>query len=128
MEAVWKIEVQDFPAFIVVDDKGNDFFQKWAGHEDGQGSMQAEQDSPMEIDRDFFFGMDTNHDGILSAEELGDGLGITPKEARDLFMTHFKIDIDDGLHVKTCEALLLKSKDLRELMLAYSQGQKPVAP
>lgn len=26
MEAVWKIEVQDFPAFILVDDKGNDFF------------------------------------------------------------------------------------------------------
>jgi fumarate hydratase class I len=26
MEAVWKIDVQDFPAFIVVDDKGNDFF------------------------------------------------------------------------------------------------------
>jgi fumarate hydratase, class I len=27
MEAVWKIEVHDFPAFIVVDDKGNDFFE-----------------------------------------------------------------------------------------------------
>ncbi|WP_328915827.1 MULTISPECIES: fumarate hydratase [unclassified Streptomyces] len=27
MEAVWKIEVEDFPAFVVVDDKGNDFFQ-----------------------------------------------------------------------------------------------------
>ena len=26
MEAVWKIEVEDFPAFIVVDDKGNDFY------------------------------------------------------------------------------------------------------
>ena len=26
MEAIWKIEVNDFPAFIVVDDKGNDFF------------------------------------------------------------------------------------------------------
>jgi fumarate hydratase class I len=26
MEAVWKIEVKDFPAFILVDDKGNDFF------------------------------------------------------------------------------------------------------
>ena len=26
MEAIWKIEVKDFPAFIVVDDKGNDFF------------------------------------------------------------------------------------------------------
>ena len=28
MEAVWRIEVQDFPAFIVMDDKGNDFFAK----------------------------------------------------------------------------------------------------
>jgi fumarate hydratase class I len=28
MEAVWKIEVQNFPAFIVVDDKGNDFFDQ----------------------------------------------------------------------------------------------------
>jgi fumarate hydratase class I len=28
MEAIWKIEVEDFPAFIVVDDKGNDFFQE----------------------------------------------------------------------------------------------------
>jgi fumarate hydratase class I len=28
MEAVWKIEVEDFPAFVVVDDKGNDFFQE----------------------------------------------------------------------------------------------------
>jgi fumarate hydratase class I len=28
MEAVWKIEVVDFPAFIVVDDKGNDFFRE----------------------------------------------------------------------------------------------------
>jgi fumarate hydratase class I len=26
MEAIWRIEVVDFPAFIVVDDKGNDFF------------------------------------------------------------------------------------------------------
>ena len=27
MEAVWKIDVEDFPAFILVDDKGNDFFK-----------------------------------------------------------------------------------------------------
>mmetsp|Transcript_27267 Transcript_27267/g.33254 ORF Transcript_27267/g.33254 Transcript_27267/m.33254 type:complete len:455 (+) Transcript_27267:185-1549(+) len=31
MEAVWKIEVENFPAFIVVDDKGNDFFSEWMG-------------------------------------------------------------------------------------------------
>jgi fumarate hydratase class I len=30
MEAVWRIEVEDFPAFIVVDDKGNDFFEEVA--------------------------------------------------------------------------------------------------
>ena len=29
MEAVWRIEVEDFPAFVVVDDKGNDFFEKF---------------------------------------------------------------------------------------------------
>jgi fumarate hydratase class I len=28
MEAVWSIDVEDFPAFIVVDDKGNDFFEQ----------------------------------------------------------------------------------------------------
>ena len=28
MEAIWKIEVKDFPAFILVDDKGNDFFKQ----------------------------------------------------------------------------------------------------
>jgi fumarate hydratase class I len=31
MEAVWKIDVENFPAFIVVDDKGEDFFQEWLG-------------------------------------------------------------------------------------------------
>jgi fumarate hydratase class I len=26
MEAIWKIEVENFPAFVIVDDKGNDFY------------------------------------------------------------------------------------------------------
>ena len=29
MEAIWKIEIENFPAFIVVDDKGNDFFAEF---------------------------------------------------------------------------------------------------
>ena len=29
MEAIWKIEVENFPAFIVCDDKGNDFFKEF---------------------------------------------------------------------------------------------------
>lgn len=29
MEAIWKVQVENFPAFIVVDNKGNDFFKEW---------------------------------------------------------------------------------------------------
>ena len=28
VEAIWRIEVVDFPAFIIIDDKGNDFFKE----------------------------------------------------------------------------------------------------
>ena len=31
MESIWRIEVEDFPAFILVDDKGNDFFANGCG-------------------------------------------------------------------------------------------------
>jgi fumarate hydratase, class I len=39
MEAVWKIDVVDFPAFIVVDDKGNDFFESLTGSGAGKRSL-----------------------------------------------------------------------------------------
>jgi fumarate hydratase, class I len=29
MEAIWRIEVENFPAFIVIDDKSNDFFKEF---------------------------------------------------------------------------------------------------
>jgi fumarate hydratase class I len=40
MEAVWKIDVVDFPAFIVVDDKGNDFFAGIMGSSGGSGTVK----------------------------------------------------------------------------------------
>jgi fumarate hydratase class I len=40
MEAVWKIDVVDFPAFIVVDDKGNDFFAGIAGSGGGSAAVK----------------------------------------------------------------------------------------
>ena len=43
MEAVWKIEVRDFPAFIIVNDKGNDFF---AGPAGGQVNRPAAHHRP----------------------------------------------------------------------------------
>ncbi len=39
MEAVWKIEVVDFPAFVVVDDKGNDFFASLTGSGEGKRAL-----------------------------------------------------------------------------------------
>jgi fumarate hydratase class I len=39
MEAVWRIEVEDFPAFVVVDDKGNDFFTSLAEADAGPVSV-----------------------------------------------------------------------------------------
>ena len=39
MEAVWKIDVVDFPAFIVVDDKGNDFFAGLTGGGEGKARL-----------------------------------------------------------------------------------------
>jgi len=41
MEAVWKIEVVDFPAFIVVDDKGNDFFESLLTSKGSGGTKRA---------------------------------------------------------------------------------------
>ena len=48
MEAVWKIEAEDFPAFILVDDKGNDFFKQilqLAGHTSPQRILFSRQDA-----------------------------------------------------------------------------------
>jgi fumarate hydratase class I len=44
MEAIWKIEVVDFPAFIIVDDKGNDFFAEFQApiHDGNEGGIAAE--------------------------------------------------------------------------------------
>lgn len=46
MGAIWKIEVEDFPAFILVDDKGNDFFKTLPVHceqcANGKGSWPGE--------------------------------------------------------------------------------------
>jgi fumarate hydratase class I len=43
MEAVWKIDVVDFPAFIVVDDKGNDFFAGITGSGGGAGTVSLKR-------------------------------------------------------------------------------------
>merc|ERR1719433_1963774 len=77
MEAVWKIQVENFPAFVIVDDKGNDFFKKWVSGP----PPPVEEDSSYEEAQDMFFGLDTNSDGLISLQELAKGLQINEMHA-----------------------------------------------
>merc|ERR1712019_314876 len=72
MEAVWKIEVVDFPAFVIVDDKGNDFFKKWVPDD-----TVPEQDSSFDEVSDIFFGIDADGSGLIDETELAKGLMIS---------------------------------------------------
>jgi len=49
MEAVWKVKIEDFPAFLIVDDKGNDFFEEWMS-----SAVRAEIDSEFDELNDLF--------------------------------------------------------------------------
>jgi len=112
MEAVWKIEVEDFPAFIVVDNKGNDFFKQWSK----DAAKEPEQDSFFDETKEFFFGLDKDNSGMLTYDELAIGLGITEAKARHL-MARFDVDNDGGIDIKEFELLLLKNQELREHLM-----------
>merc|ERR1719327_1021277 len=105
MEAVWKIEVEDFPAFMVVDDKGNDFFKKWSKTE-----AEAELDSFFDETKDFFYGLDKDSDGTLSVEEIAAGLMISKEEAAEIIKAN-DLDNDGTIDILEFELMLLKNAD-----------------
>jgi len=109
MEAVWKIEVQDFPAFVVVDDKGNDFFKKWSK----EAAKAPEEDSAFDEHKEFFFGLDRSKDGKLSIEELQSGLNISKDKAGQL-LSRFDVDHDGQIDVHEFELMLLKNDELKK--------------
>merc|ERR550537_177427 len=85
MEAVWKIEVEDFPAFIVIDDKGNDLYQDLSSaaevevEENDGGTTLPEQIK-------WFDALErrSRHEELASrvkADELAFALGLTVAEA-----------------------------------------------
>jgi len=106
MEAVWKIEVQDFPAFVIVDDKGNDFFKKWA-----KDATPAEEDSSYEETSDIFFGIDKDGSGTIDLHELACGLQISLDAAKEI-MGNYDVDRTGNLDLKEFELLLFKKHDL----------------
>jgi tartrate/fumarate subfamily iron-sulfur-dependent hydro-lyase beta chain len=104
MEAVWKIEVEEFPAFMVVDDKGNDFFKRWTPE-----GFVPEEDSFFEESKCFFFGLDEDQTGFLDASEIAAGLQISKEQAVDL-LKKFDVDENGTLDQKEFEVLLFKHK------------------
>lgn len=112
MEAVWKIEVEDFPAFMVVDDKGNDFFKKWAG----EVVQEAEQDSHFDEMKDFFYGIDANQDGVLSYDEIAKVFNISASEAEAL-LAQYDVDKDGVIDIMEFELMILKNEHIREKFL-----------
>jgi fumarate hydratase class I len=105
MEAVWRIEVENFPAFVIVDNKGNDFFKKWTAE------AIIEEDSSFDETKDMFFGIDADHSGGIDADELAAGLHITPQQARELIQ-RFDVDHRGSLGMKEFEQLIIKHSDL----------------
>lgn len=109
MEAVWKIEVEDFPAFVVVDNKGNDFFKKWSK----EAAKAPEEDSFFDEAKNFFHGLDKDQNGKLDVNEIMAGLSIDRAKAEKL-VQQFDVDSDGVIDVKEFELMLLKNEALRE--------------
>merc|ERR1712046_86250 len=104
MEAVWKITVEDFPAFIIVDDKGNDFFKNF--------SIDTVEinDNVVSIINEFpelFATIDSSKNSRIEAEEIVAGLGYSMEDAEKL--------IDKYDTAKT------GALDIDQFLVAYSE-------
>eukprot|EP00397_Hematodinium_sp_SG-2012_P031821 GEMP01033819.1.p1 GENE.GEMP01033819.1~~GEMP01033819.1.p1 ORF type:complete len:239 (+),score=57.93 GEMP01033819.1:439-1155(+) len=91
MEAIWKIQVQNFPAFIIIDDKGNDFYDKLIARAAEQDDDYYEELSGLvELFEDFIDivrieeGNLNTERVLLTANDLGSPLGISEEECTSL--------------------------------------------
>ena len=106
MEAVWKITVEDFPAFIIIDDKGNDFFKNF--------SMDTVEinDNVVSIINEFpelFAMIDSSKNSRIEAEEIVAALGYNMKDAEELIAKY--------------DTAKIGALDIDQFLVAYSQDQ-----
>lgn len=85
MEAVWKIQVEKFPAFLLVDDKGNDFFRAFSVND---VYIPTEINSSIYSVLGWFESFDINMDMILQPDELSVGFGIPIEKAEELVLKY----------------------------------------
>eukprot|EP00927_Polykrikos_kofoidii_P077616 TRINITY_DN74548_c0_g1_i1.p1 TRINITY_DN74548_c0_g1~~TRINITY_DN74548_c0_g1_i1.p1 ORF type:complete len:716 (-),score=152.92 TRINITY_DN74548_c0_g1_i1:133-2211(-) len=121
MEAVWKIKVEKFPAFVVVDDKGNDFFRRFSP----EAPVPAETDSTFDETADIFFGLDKEGSGRIEVSALARGLKISNEAAKDI-VSRYGEDGSSEMSLRHLELMLLKphKHNLRGMSETKSTEQK----
>ena len=110
MEAVWKIEVEDFPAFILIDDKGNDFFQEFS-IEDGQ--IPAEINSSIYVVLEFFEMLDANSDQAIQPHELAEGFDDLTLEEAERLVKKYDLGNFGALNLDEFLTLVMKEEGLK---------------
>lgn len=106
MEAVWRIEVKDFPAFVIVDDKGNDFFKRWSDSS-GSSAIPIEEDSHFSEHQDVFYGLDDHDDNLMELAEVASHFEITEEAIRDL-LRRFHMDASEKINIMQFERHLIE--------------------
>jgi len=109
MEAVWKIRVENFPAFIIVDDKGNDFFKEFSTDD---ATVPPEVNSSIYSVLEFFETVDKNHDQMLEPSELVDGF--TNLSLQDATQLVLKYDLGGfgGLNLDEFLTMVMKEEEI----------------
>lgn len=109
MEAVWKITVQDFPAFIIVDDKGNDFFKEF---QLSDGTIPPEVNSSIYVVLEFFEALDANSDQMIEPEELAEGFDNLDIPEATKLVKKYDLGNFGGLNLDEFLTLVMKEEHL----------------
>jgi len=124
MEAVWKIRVEKFPAFIIVDDKGNDFFQEFSSKD---AYVPPEINSSIYSVLEFFEQVDQNHDQMIVPEELIEGFdGLTLDQGTAL-VKKYDLGGFGGLNLDEFLTMIMKEDDIPLLIDGESAKAKLLA-
>ncbi|CAD7929884.1 unnamed protein product [Amoebophrya sp. A25] len=110
MEAVWKIRVENFPAFIIVDDKGNDFFQEFKKED---AHIPEEVNSSIYVVLEFFENLDRNSDQIVEAMELVEGFDNLTIEQAETLVRKYDLGHFGGLNLDEFLTMVMKERGLK---------------
>jgi dTDP-4-dehydrorhamnose 3,5-epimerase-like enzyme len=109
MEAVWKIRVENFPAFIIVDDKGNDFFKEFSTDD---ATVPPEVNSSIYSVLEFFEIVDKNHDQMLDPQELMEGFTNLTIEDSTALIRKYDLGGFGGLNLDEFLTMVMKEEDI----------------